>query len=117
MITLRKRAEAGSLKLEKQLLQTQKLESLGIMAGGIAHDFNNILMAILGNADLALTRMEPEAPARENLHRIEKAAARAAALANQMLAYSGKGKFVVEQIDLNHLLEEMVNMLRVSISK
>ena len=116
-ITDRKRAEEEKIKLEQQLLHAQKLESLGVLAGGIAHDFNNILMAIMGNADLALMRIAKESPVVENLHRIEQAAARAADLAKQMLAYSGKGKFVVESIDLNRLLEEMLHMLEVSISK
>ncbi|MBW4054534.1 MAG: transporter substrate-binding domain-containing protein [Proteobacteria bacterium] len=116
-ITERKRAEDERQKLEQQLLHAQKLESLGVLAGGIAHDFNNILMAIIGNADLALMRINKESPAVENLHRIEQAAARAADLAKQMLAYSGKGKFVVESLDLNILLEEMLHMLEVSISK
>jgi len=116
-ITDRKKAEAERLKLEQQMLHTQKLESLGVLAGGIAHDFNNILLAILGNADLALMRLNKESPAVENLKRIEKAAAQAADLAKQMLAYSGKGRFVVEHVDLNLLLEEMLHMLEVSISK
>ncbi|GAW68238.1 signal protein [Geoanaerobacter pelophilus] len=113
----RLRLEEERRSLEQKLLQTQKLESLGVLAGGIAHDFNNILMAILGNADLALMRLSNESPALENLKNIEKAAARAADLAKQMLAYSGKGRFVVETIDLNNLLEEMMHMLQVSISK
>ena len=113
----RKQLEEEHLILEKQLLHAQKLESLGVLAGGIAHDFNNILTAIIGNAELALMRLNPESPAMENLQRIEKAAARAADLARQMLAYSGKGKFVVEHIDLNRLVEEMGHMLEVSISK
>ncbi|MDD2735138.1 MAG: PAS domain S-box protein [Desulfuromonadaceae bacterium] len=116
-LTERKSAEEQRIKLEQQLLHAQKLESLGVLAGGIAHDFNNILMAIMGNADLALMRINKESPAVENLHRIEQASARAADLAKQMLAYSGKGKFVVENIDLNILLEEMLHMLEVSISK
>lgn len=116
-ITERHRAEEERLNLEQQLLHAQKLESLGVLAGGIAHDFNNILMAIIGNADLALMRINKESPATENLHRIEQAAARAADLAKQMLAYSGKGKFVIENIDLNILLQEMLHMLEVSISK
>jgi PAS domain S-box-containing protein len=116
-VTERKRAEAARDMLERQLFHTQKLESLGVLAGGIAHDFNNILMAIIGNADLALMRINKESPAVENLHRIEQSAARAADLAKQMLAYSGKGKFVVEAIDLNRLMEEMLHMLEVSISK
>ena len=116
-ISDRKRAEAEKLAFEQQFQQTQKLESLGILAGGIAHDFNNILMAIIGNADLALMRINKDSPATENLHRIEQAAAKAADLAKQMLAYSGKGKFIVENIDMNILLQEMLHMLEVSISK
>jgi two-component system, cell cycle sensor histidine kinase and response regulator CckA len=116
-ITGRKHAEEERLKLEQQTLYAQKVESLGVLAGGLAHDFNNILMAIIGNADLALMRISTESPAVENLHRIEQAAARAADLAKQMLAYSGEGKNVVENIDLNLLLEEMLHMLETSISK
>jgi len=95
----------------------QKLESLGVLAGGIAHDFNNLLMAILGNADLALMELSPHAPARSNIEEIEKASQRAAGLAKQMLAYSGKGKFVIETIDLNEFIDEMAHLLEVSISK
>ena len=113
----RKKAEQERNSMELQMQHAQKLESLGVLAGGIAHDFNNILMAIIGNADLALMRINKESPATENLHKIEQAAARAADLAKQMLAYSGKGKFVVEHIDLNNLLEDMLHMLEVSISK
>ncbi len=116
-ISERKQAEDERLKLEQQLLHAQKLESLGVLAGGIAHDFNNILTAIIGNADLALMRLAPGSPAADNLQRIEQAACRAADLAKQMLAYSGKGRFVVEHLDLNSLLEEMLQMLQVSISK
>lgn len=116
-ITERKRTMEERLKLEQQLLHAQKLESLGVLAGGIAHDFNNILTSIIGNADLALMRINPESPAIDNLHSIEKAAARAADLARQMLAYSGKGKFVISNHDTNDLLEEMLHILQVSISK
>jgi PAS domain S-box-containing protein len=116
-ITERRMAGEEKQKIEQQMLHAQKLESLGVLAGGIAHDFNNILTAIIGNADLALMRINKESPAVDNLHRIEQAAARAADLAKQMLAYSGKGKFVVENIDLNCLLAEMLHMLEVSISK
>lgn len=116
-ITERRHAEAERRYLEKQILHAQKLESLGVLAGGIAHDFNNILMAIIGNADLALMRINKESPAVENLRSIEQASARAADLAKQMLAYSGKGKFVVESLDMNALIEESLHMLEVSISK
>jgi len=116
-ITERKRAEEEKLALQRQLLHAQKLESLGVLAGGIAHDFNNMLMAILGNAGLALDKLSPMSPARGNLEEIEKASKRAAELATQMLAYSGKGRFVVEPIDAGELVEEMAHLLEVSISK
>jgi len=116
-ITERKRIEEQHRLMEQQMLHSQKLESLGILAGGIAHDFNNILTSIIGNSDLALMRINKESPAIENLQQIEKASARAADLAKQMLAYSGRGKFVVENLDLNCLLKEMLHILEVSISK
>ena len=116
-ISIRKQAEDERNKMENKIQQTQKLESLGVLAGGIAHDFNNILTAIIGNAELALLRINKELPGVDNLHKIVEAAARAADLAKQMLAYSGKGKFVIENINLNLLLEDMLHMLEVSISK
>jgi PAS domain S-box-containing protein len=116
-ISERKRNEEERLRMEEQMLHVQKLESMGVLAGGIAHDFNNILTTIVGNADLALMRLAPESPVVEHLHHIEKAAGRASDLAKQMLAYSGKGRFVIESIDLNRLIEEMLHMLEVSISK
>ncbi|MCM0082943.1 PAS domain-containing protein [Geomonas sp. Red32] len=116
-ITDRKEGEEERRLLERQLLHTQKLESLGVLAGGIAHDFNNILTGIIGNADLALMRLPDGSAVRENLERIEKAAGRAAELANQMLAYSGKGRFVVEAVDLGALVEELGPMIQVSLSK
>ena len=116
-ISERKNAEVERLNLEKQILHAQKLESLGVLAGGIAHDFNNILTSVLGNADLALQRINPESPAVDNLRCIEKSAVRAAELAKQMLAYSGKGTFVIRPHDINSLIEEMLHMLQVSISK
>ncbi|WP_246014577.1 ATP-binding protein [Geomonas oryzae] len=116
-MTERKRLEQEKRLIESQMLHVQKLESLGVLAGGIAHDFNNILMVILGNADLALMRMAPDAPACENLTQIEQAASRAADLARQMLAYSGRGKFVIEKLDMTRLVQEMGQMLEVSISK
>jgi len=109
--------EDERLRLEQQLLHAQKLESLGILAGGIAHDFNNILTGILGNSSLGMMRVDPDAPVAENLQNIEKAAIRAADLAKQMLAYSGKGMFVVEPINLNQLLDEMIHLLEISVSK
>jgi two-component system cell cycle sensor histidine kinase/response regulator CckA len=103
--------------LEQQMLHSQKLESLGVLAGGIAHDFNNLLTGILGNADLAKTEMSPLAPARSSLEGIEVAARRAADLCRQLLAYSGRGRFVIQPIALQELVEEMGHLLSVSISK
>jgi len=116
-ITELKKAEEERRRLEQQMLHAQKLDSLGVLAGGIAHDFNNILMVIIGNADLALMHINNTSPIVDNLHQIEKAAARAADLSKQMLAYSGRGKFLIENLDLNSLLDEMLHMLQVSISK
>ncbi|MCD4846946.1 MAG: PAS domain S-box protein [Candidatus Aegiribacteria sp.] len=116
-ITNRKEAEAEKQKLEKQILQTQKLESLGVLAGGIAHDFNNLLVGILGNADLALDSLSPVSPACPNIHEIETAAKRAAELSRQMLAYSGKGQLIVDVISLNDVVKEMAHLLEVSILK
>lgn len=116
-ITERMQHDEERLNLERQMQHAQKLESLGVLAGGIAHDFNNLLMAILGNADLALANLSPMSPARENLIEIENASRRAAELARQMLAYSGKGRFVVEPIHLGELVREIAHLLEVSISK
>ncbi|QXE92170.1 PAS domain-containing protein [Geomonas subterranea] len=116
-LTERKQLENEKRLIEAQMLHVQKLESLGVLAGGIAHDFNNILMVVLGNADLALLRLPPGSPACENLVQIEQAASRAADLARQMLAYSGRGKFVIENLDLTRVVQEMAPMLEVSISK
>ena len=116
-LTERRVAEAERRRLDQQMQQTQKLESLGILAGGIAHDFNNLLVAILGNAGLALLELPPESPARQTVLAIETAAQRAADLTRQMLAYSGKGKFVIEPLNLSRVVEEMAHLLEVSVSK
>ena len=116
-ITERKRMEAEKLALERQLHHAQKLQSLGVLAGGIAHDFNNILTVILGNAELALDELSPMSSARESIREIEKACTLGAELAKQMLAYSGKGRFVVEPIDAGELVAGMTHLLEVSISK
>ena len=116
-ITERKQAEAERLQLERRLQQSQRLESLGVLAGGIAHDFNNILMSVLGNAELALTGLSVSAPARENLLEITASSRRAADLCRQMLAYSGRGHFVTEAIDLQALIEDMLGLLQSTVSK
>ena len=115
---LRETEEARhQLELQTQLHGAQKLESLGVLAGGIAHDFNNILVGVLGNADLGLAELPPASPTRVWLERIKVAARGAADLCREMLAYSGKGRFVIERIDLNELAREMHPLLQASISK
>jgi len=104
-------------KIESQLQHTQKMESLGVLAGGIAHDFNNMLMGILGNAGLSLMKMSPDSPAVNHIRQIEATATQAADLTNQMLAYSGKGKFLVQALDVTELLNEMLHLLKTVVSK
>ena len=116
-VTERKRAEAERLEAERNMLHAQKLESLGVLAGGIAHDFNNLLVAILGYADLALLKISTLSPAYQNIQEIIKASHRAADLCRQMLAYSGRGKFVIEHLELGELIYEMTHMLKPCISK
>ncbi|MCX7049840.1 MAG: PAS domain S-box protein [Candidatus Sumerlaeota bacterium] len=116
-LVVRKQAEERQRDMERRMQETQKLESLGVLAGGIAHDFNNLLTAILGHADLALQYLSPMSLARDSLQEIEKASFRAAELCRQMLAYSGKGRFVIEAISLMDMVEEMVHLLKSSISK
>ncbi|MBI2422487.1 MAG: PAS domain S-box protein [Candidatus Hydrogenedentes bacterium] len=116
-ITERKQAEEQRRMLEAQMQQAQRMESLGVLAGGIAHDFNNLLVGVMGNADLALLEMDPAARERRYLNAIVKSAERAAELCNQLLAYSGKGRFVVSPVNLSDLVEDMIHLLEVSISK
>ena len=116
-ISARRRAESERQAFERKLLETQKLESLGILAGGIAHDFNNLLTGVLGNASLARLDAGEDSPLQPYLEQIEVAAVRAADLCRQMLAYSGKGSFVVHRLDLNAVVEETAKLLKISISK
>jgi len=106
-----------SKRLGQKMLQAQKLEGLGTLAGGIAHDFNNILTAIVGHASFALKHLPQDARVRENLQAITDASSRASELCSQMLAYSGKGKFVVERQDLGRLVETTLPLLQLSIRK
>jgi PAS domain S-box-containing protein len=113
----RKRAEEERQRLARQMQEAQKLESLGVLAGGVAHEFNNLLMTILGHADLALQDLPDSSSSRESVVEIETAARMAASLSRQMLAYSGRGSFVVEKFDLRELLREMKPLLEASVSK
>jgi signal transduction histidine kinase/CheY-like chemotaxis protein len=113
----RQRAELERQQLERKVQETQKLESLGVLAGGIAHDFNNILTIILGNASLARLQLPDDSPAQESLNAIAHGSRRAADLCKQMLAYSGKGRFELQNLSLNRLVEETTHLLQISISK
>ena len=104
-------------QLEEKLRETAKLESLGVLAGGIAHDFNNLLTGILGNADLLMETIPPRAPEFSFADGIFKAAERAAALTQQMLAYSGRGRFVIQAVDLSAYIRETITLIEASIPK
>ncbi|MDD2735876.1 MAG: transporter substrate-binding domain-containing protein [Desulfuromonadaceae bacterium] len=110
----RRKAEEHQSLIEQQFQQTQKLESLGVLAGGIAHDFNNILAIIMGYC--SLTKMDYE-DAEKHIPEIEKAAERAAALCRQMLAYAGKASLTQSQVNTWTLVDEMVTMLKTTIPK
>jgi signal transduction histidine kinase/CheY-like chemotaxis protein len=107
----------GVRRAEARLREAQKLESLGLLAGGVAHDFNNLLVGVIGNASLAQDMLPPDHPALELLTGVLKAGEQAAHLTRQMLAYAGKGRFVVEALDLSALVSEMSGLVRPSISK
>jgi signal transduction histidine kinase len=116
-VSRRMRAEEERARIHDKMLQTQKLESLGVLAGGIAHDFNNLLTVIQGNAQVALARLDEKDPVRDPIDDILKAAMRASELTRQMLAYSGKGRFQIGPLDLRHQVAEIGNLLRTSIPK
>jgi PAS domain S-box-containing protein len=102
-------------KLQDQLRQTQRLESLGVLAAGVAHDFNNLLTGILGNASLAEAILRPDDPARPLLRDVVAASQRAAELTHQLLAYAGKGRVCREHLDLCDLARDLMPLLRPSI--
>jgi PAS domain S-box-containing protein len=101
----------GRRQQEESLRQTQKLESLGVLAGGIAHDFNNLLTGILGNASLATKFVPPEHPAGKLLDEVIKASQRAAGLTRQLLDYAGKGRFLAEHLAIGDLIRETAELL------
>jgi signal transduction histidine kinase/CheY-like chemotaxis protein len=112
-----RRADAERLELERQLLHAQKLESLGILAGGIAHDFNNLLHAVLGNLEVAVPELPAGSAGRDAAEQAAHAARRATDLTRQLLAYSGKGRFVVQPVDVSALVRENANLFRASVPR
>ncbi len=111
-ITDRKLAEDDRLRLQAQLAQAQKMESVGRLAGGVAHDFNNMLMVILGQAELALAGLEPDRPPFAELQAIRTAAGRSAELTRQLLAFARKQTVAPQVVDINAVIERTLTMLR-----
>ena len=103
--------------VERRLWHAQKMESIGLLAGGVAHDFNNLLMGILGNASLALELLRPQHKARRAMQDVVRASERAADLTRQLLAYAGKGRFVVEHVDVNELIRDLVPLIQTSVPR
>ncbi|HEY2406691.1 MAG TPA: response regulator [Polyangiaceae bacterium] len=116
-LTERRKAELARESLQGQLLQIQKLDSLGLLAGGVAHDFNNLLTAIIGSASTALLALPEENPIRHDLDNIMLAARRAATLTRQLLAYAGKGHFEVRTLDVSRHVGELSHLLETTIPK
>ncbi len=104
-------------RFEEQLRETQKLESLGVLAGGVAHDFNNLLVGIMGNASLAIETVPESNPAHTMIQGVLQASERAANLTRQLLAYSGKGRFVVQPTGMSQLIREILVLIQTSIPK
>ncbi len=102
---------------EENLRRTQKLESIGVLAGGVAHDFNNLLTGILGNASLMQIDIGLDHDHYDYLEQIIRSSERAADLTRQLLAYSGKGKFLIQTIPLSKLVRETTQLIRLSIPK
>jgi signal transduction histidine kinase/DNA-binding response OmpR family regulator len=116
-ITDRKRAESEKLEMERRLRHAQKLESIGVLASGLAHDFNNILVGIMGHAEMLKRSLPAADRAQVDLDVIKQSVQRAADLTRQMLAYSGKGKIIVEPVHISRVVEDAEQMLEVAVSK
>jgi PAS domain S-box-containing protein len=110
-VTDRIHAEEEGRKLQPRLLESQRMESLGLLAGRIGHDFNNLLTAVLSNAELAELDLPAESPVTARIDQIKQAAIRMAHVTREMLAYSGYGSFNVTRVDLSSLIREMSGLL------
>jgi len=116
-VTEQRQAEEDRTRMQEQMLQTQKLESLGLLGGGIAHDFNNLLAGILGYADLAMAEMPASSPAYASIREVVSSSKRAAELCGQLLAYSGQGNLTLEVLSLSRLVDDMRQLLEISVTK
>jgi two-component system cell cycle sensor histidine kinase/response regulator CckA len=108
---------SGQVRAEEALRQTQKLESIGVLAGGVAHDFNNLLTGILGYANLAARKLPTTHPAQPLLEHVLSAGARAADLTRQLLAYAGKGRYFVQCIDVAETIREIGALVHASVPR
>jgi len=114
-VTETREAEAERLRLERQMQEAQRLESLGLLTGGVAHDFNNVLTVILGNGRLALAELPAGHPGRARLERMLAAAEHGAGLTEQMLAYAGRAPQARKPVNLSALVEEMLDLARAAL--
>ena len=113
----RQRRQEEHRRLEAQVQHAQRLESLGVLAGGIAHDFNNLLASIMGYASLAAMDLAEDSRARKSVEQVLTAARSASDLTQQMLAYSGRGSFVVDFLNVTSVIEGVVRLLETTLSK
>lgn len=111
------RLQEERLNIERQMLNSQKLESLGVMAGGIAHDFNNLLQSIHGNMELASMKLASDSASQKHITHAMTSAKRAALLTNLMLTYLGKGVTIRKELDLNEMVRENAELLGTATSK
>ncbi len=116
-ITDRIQEEKERQAMEEKIRQTQRLESIGILAGGMAHDFNNLLVGIIGNADLALMETAPDSPANYYLKEIIRISKELTHLSQQLLAYAGKGKTIVKPLSLTTLIKNIETLITLSVPK
>jgi PAS domain S-box-containing protein len=117
VITERKQAQEEREKLQAQLFQAQKMESVGVLAGGIAHDFNNLLHVISGNLEF-LGRDKPlDHPDQKRLQTIQKSINRASGLVQHLLLFSRKAGVRKQVLDLNHEIQEVAKLLERSIPR
>ncbi|MEO1084094.1 MAG: PAS domain S-box protein, partial [Acidobacteriota bacterium] len=116
-ISQRKQQEEESRRLDEQLQEAQRLESLGVLSGGIAHDFNNLLTTVLGHVGIMESMAGPDFAFNDSLVEIRTAVQRMSDLTQQMLAYSGRGHFIVEPVSFAELIADMAELLQSSVSK
>jgi PAS domain S-box-containing protein len=104
-------------RMQDEALNRQKLECVGLLAGGIAHDFNNLLGSILADAEIALVDLPQDAPVVEEIQNIKNLAIRASEIVRELMIYAGQETAHLEPVDISNLVEEMLQLLKVSISK